>query len=358
MAHPEEQLITGEKDPNTPQCSPAAMQKFITGEKELHTLQCNLAAMQKQFKGNPLSGENLYQLLKKIQENHDFSAELKRQHPVLHEALTGSLLPSWGTVYRYTTGGKQPTLKIVQDIAAFCTKAFSFDEAVTADDFLHTDLTASFPPLRRENERWNRYVGLYRGFYIYPDSLAGDDLQIHGALLQLREDEGKLLVRMVTGIRQDVRFAELEDIFSQHLKETFFENFKTYNDSLPEYEGRLVCYEGKAEFDIPNHFLLRLHRVNHQNAALLLLRRWEKSAQRIYSGGVAAVTLCRGDDMTGYAMAITRHAMSLTQEKELLQRHLCSADMGVKGVSLDKKMDKYWNQAVMDWGYRQSLESE
>ena len=330
--------------------------RLVTAAEELKNLHHNLSAMREGFHGSLLSGENLYQLQKKLLESKDFAADLKKQHPVLHEALSGSLLPSWGTVYRYTVGEKkkQPTYQIVKDIAAFCTKAFSFDETVTADDLLHKKL--DFPALRRENERWKRYVGLYRCFYIYPDSLTGDKIQIHGALLQLQEEEGALLARMVTGIRRDERFAELAEIFSQHSQATFYESFKAYNDSLPEYEGRLVCYEGKAEFDIPDHFLLRLHRVKHHNAAIVLLRRWENSAQRDYSGGVAAVTLCRGDDMTGYAMAITRHPMSLTQEKELLQRHLCGADAGVKGMALDKKMDKYWNQAVMDWGYQQSME--
>ena len=334
------------------------MKERVTDGQELERLAGNLSAMRRQFVGSPLSGEKLYQLLRSKWSDAEYDRELKEKHPVLHQAAAG--FRSWNTVYQQTEGGQLPTRELVEDIAAFCTRAFAFDSDVTAEDLLCRDL-APFPPLRRENERWGRYVGLYRCFYLYPDSLEGDELQLHGALLQLREERGKLLCRWVTGIRRDERFGALEELMTGAPWADVPRRLTAFSRTLPPYEGRLVCYEGSMEPSIPGFFLLRLQRVEHPNAAVVALRRWDDSAQPDYSGGVALATLFRDHSKANvacHAMLLTREKMSLAGERALLMRHLNYADNEGKGLCVPVEMDRKWNQAVMEWSYRRAVAAE
>ena len=334
--------------------------RLVTDESELACFYENLKAMGQRFEEKPLSGEALYQLLRKVREREkypEFAKTLEEAYPVLFETLSGNILPSWNTVYKYTVGGETPTRKFVQDVANFCSKVFSFDTAVLTNDLLNNDLDP-FPELRRVNERWGRYVGLYRCFYRYPDAMDGVEPALHGGVLQLWEEDGALLCRLVTGIRREERFNQLWELMAACPEGEGLEQLKVYNDALPEYEGRLVCYEGRVDFDFQGYFAVRLHRVNHHNGALVLLRRWDSSAQKRYSGGIAAVTLLRGDGITQFAMAVTRQEMTFSGDGELLKRHLRGADLGARGMAVSRQMDKYWNQAVMDWSCERAQEEQ
>lgn len=331
------------------------MKKRIEDPKQVEQLRRNLKLMQSSFTGKGLKNEPLHVMLRNKWNYETYDKDLRNNHPILHEAL--QVFRAWNTVYQQTSGRQLPTHELVDDLATFCSAAFSFDEDVTKHDLLTRDLDP-FPPLRRESERWGRYEGLYRSFYLYPDTLEGDEEQLHGGLLQLREAKGKLLCRWVTGIRREERFAPLEQMLTNTPDEEFFAALTVYNKSLPSYEGRLVCYEGSMDPDVTGFFLLRMRRVGHPNAAQILLRRWDESAQAFYSGGVALVNLFRDQskaDMVCHAALITRERMSLDKERELLLRHLGYAGNGVRGLCVPVDMDRKWNQAVMEWGYKQSV---
>ena len=136
--------------------------------------------------------------------------------------------------------------------------------------------------------------------------------------------------------------------------DNFYEAFRRYNDSLPVYEGRMVCYEGVRDPAYEGYFFLRMDRVEHHNVLTALLRRWDRSAQALYSGGIASVTVCRSDGITSYPMAVTREELSLVQDRPMLERYLhrSRADNGVPGMVVTREMDKRWNRAVMEWCYR------
>ena len=318
----------------------------VTEEWEWYNLTDNMTAMSQQLWGEPL-----HNLRRKVTYDSQFLAV---EHPVLHQALYE--LPAWSALYNFTKG-EFPTHKQVDKIAVFCNKAFSFDRTITREDLLYTDL-APFPPLREENERWKRYVGIYRGFYLYPESLDGKEL--HGSLLQLQEYDGELFCRWVTGIRRDERFGELEKLFLEHPGPELFHAFQLYNASLPPYESRLVFYEGIMDSAIPGYFLLKLRRREHSNAALVLLRRWGNSAQSHYSGGAALVNLFRDQSKAAASsqpMLLARQSMTLAREKEVLLRHLGLALQQEPGLSISLDMDRRWNQALMEWSYRQEAQT-
>ena len=314
----------------------------VTEEWEWYNLTDNMTAMSQQLWGEPL-----HNLRRKVTYDPQF---LAAEHPVLHQALYE--LPAWSALYNFTKG-ELPTHKQVDKIAVFCNKAFSFDRIITREDLLYTDL-APFPPLREENERWSRYVGIYRGFYLYPESLDGEEL--HGSLLHLFERDGELLCRWATGIRRDERFDELEKLLLEHPGPELFDAFQRYNASLPPYESRLVLYEGIMDPSIPDYFLLKLRRCSHPNSALVFLRRWGNSAQTHYSGGAALVNLFRDKSKasaSSQAMLLARQHLTLTREKNALIRHLRSAHQTEAGLSISLDMDRRWNQALMEWSYRQ-----
>ena len=323
-----------------------SQEPHVTDPWEQNQLMENICAMEDRLWGQPL-----HNIRRKHFTDPSYLAE---DYPILHQALYE--LPAWSALFNYTKG-ETPTYKQVEKIAVFCTKAFSFDCTITKDDLLRRNL-APFPPLRTKNERWKRYVGLYRGFYLYPDSLEGEE--VHGSLLQLQESDGNLLCRWVTGIRRDERFGELEALLTDHPGPEFFDVFQLYNASLPPYESRLVFYEGSMDPAIPEYFLLKLRRRGHSNAALVLLRRWGNSAQAHYSGGAALVNLFRDQSKAAASslpMLLTRQSMTLTREKELLIRHLHYADHRDLGLSISLDMDRRWNQALMEWSYRHTESS-
>lgn len=319
----------------------------VTEEWEWYNLTDNMTAMSQQLWGEPL-----HNLRRKVTYDSQF---LAAEHPVLHQALYE--LPAWSALYNFTKG-EFPTHKQVDKIAVFCNKAFSFDRTITREDLLYTDL-APFPPLREENERWKRYVGIYRGFYLYPDSLDGEE--VHGSLLQLQEDtDGNLLCRWVTGIRRDERFGELEKLLLEYPGPDLFDAFQLYNAGLPPYESRLVFYEGIMDPAIPGYFLLKLWRRGHSNSALVLMRRWSDSAQTHYSGGAALVNLFRDQSKAAASsqpMLLARQSMTLAKEKGLLLRHLRGALQPEPGLSISLDMDRKWNQALMEWSYRQEAQT-
>lgn len=314
----------------------------VTEEWQWYNLIDNLAAMK-----DRLWGQALHNIRRKHSEDPSYLAE---EHPVLHQALYE--LPAWSALFSYTKG-EAPTYKQVDKIAAFCNKAFAFDRTITREDLLYTDL-APFPPLREETEHWKRYTGIYRGFYLYPDSLEGNEL--HGSLLQLRENiDGFLLCRWITGIRRDERFPELEELLTQHPEEGIYDAFRLYNASLPPYESRMVFYEGVMDPSIPGYFLLKLLRRDHSNSALVMMRRWGNSAQAHYTGGAALVNLFRDQSKaaaSSHPMLLARQHITLTREKNVLLRHLRCARQPEPGLTMSLDMDRKWNQALMEWSCR------
>jgi len=323
-------------------------------EHEKKRLLANIDAMKERFQGEPFAGENLALLKRKVVEQEEsyriFKKKLEEREPLLYKSLTDDTLPSHSSIYDVLAKRKEPSRRFVNDMASFCTKVFSFDETVEADDLLTKDLSP-FPPLRRINERWNRYVGIYRGFYPYHGD-RGPELR--GALLQITEAQGVMLCRFITGVRKDSRFDVLRELLMADItEEQFAEAFEEYNKSLPSPEARLVCYKGSAELSVPGYFLFKAQRIDNQNVALLSLRRFDSSAQPHYSGGIATVTLCRSDDMVTYPMLVTQSAFSLQKDKEMLFRHLKGGIRGKAGLKLSVEMDKNWNQSIMDWCFWQ-----
>ena len=311
----------------------------VTNDWERCNLLDNLTAMQDALWGQPLHN---------IRRKHALNpSDLATDYPVLNRALYA--LPAWSALFSYTRG-EIPTCKQVDKIALFCTKAFAFDRTITREDLLHTDLSP-FPPLREEQERWHRYVGIYRGFYLYTDAQKGSEL--HGALLQLQENtDGDLLCRWVTGIRRDERFSELEDLLTRHPEEDAYDVFHLYSKNLPPYESRMVFYEGMMDPSVPQYFLLKLLRRGHSNSALVLMRRWDFSVQPHYTGGVALVNLFQDlskASASSHPMLLSREKLTLTQEKELLLRHLRSACQPEPGMILSMDMDRKWNHDLMEW---------
>lgn len=334
----------------------------ITDEKQKKQLLQNLESMKECFQGEPFSGEGLAQIMRKMknddhsEKNEDFKKKLAEYQPLLYELLSGNTLQGWGTVDAMISGRKEPSQRFVKDLALFCTKAFVYDESVTSEDLLQRDM-APFPPLRQVRERWSRYAGIYRCFYPYH----GDrGLELRAALLQMKEKAGELHCCFITGIRRDRRFPEVLKLFEEDLQKNFVAELEKYNKSLPSSEARLACYQGKMDPSISDYFQLRLQRMEegNNNVAVIFLRRWDKSAQPLYSGGIATVTLCRKDDILTYPMTVTRQEMSLKNEKELLLRHLTHSINGEAGLQMSTEMDKSWNKSVMDWCFWKDEETE
>lgn len=334
----------------------------ITDEKQKKRLFQNLEAMKERFQGEPFSGEGLAQIMRKIknddhtENNEEFKRKLAKTQPLLYEILSGNTLQGWGTVDAMTAGRKEPSRRFVKDLAAFCTKAFSFDRDVTCEELLTCDL-APFPPLRRINERWNRYVGIYHGYFPYQGERG---LELHGSLLEMREESGILLSRFITGIRRDLRFDELKQLLTDYPKENFVDKFRQYSEILPPYEARMACYEGSADSSIPGYFQLKMQRMDKENTntASIFLRRWDKSTQPQYSGSIGTVILCRENDMVTYPLAVTRCGLSLQQEREMLVRHLGRVQDGESLLRISSEADRKWNGAIMDWCFLQDEEKE
>ena len=318
-------------------------------EKEKKQLLRNVDAMRERFQGEPLSGENLALLKRKVVEDaksyRKFKLDLEKRQPLLYQLLTGDTLQGYSTIYNVISGREEPSKVFVKDMAAFCTKAFSFDEDITEEDLLGRDI--KFPPLRRINERWERYVGVYRCFYPYQGA---QSLSLRGGFLQLNEENGQLFCRFVTGIRRDKRFDDVMKLFLADIsKQEFVRVFEEYNKSLPESEARLVCYEGEADVTILGYLLFKAPRKDNENVALITLRRFDTSSQPHYSGCIATVTLYRKDDVVTYPMTVSQQEFSLNGEKDVLLQYLKKSIHGEAGMKISEDMDKNWNQTVMDW---------
>lgn len=340
-------------------------------EEQKNALLANLERMKQCFAGAPFKkeGEELHQVLRKVkapmtEKEINFAAELKEKYPVLHKALFYGPLPGHANVKDFSSGKIVPTKDFVEVLTDFCKEAFAVDETFSTQDLLERELNP-FPRLRRIADVWGRYIGIYRAFYFYPESLEGDEQELHGALLQLKENRsnGGLQGRIITGVRRDKRFAALQQLLEDEEKgkiENFYEAFRAYNDSLPVYEARMVCYEGEVDFTYSSYFFLRMDRVEHRNSLTLLLRRWDRSAQTYYSGGIGAVTVCRSDGVTCYPMAVTREPFSLEKERPMLERYLrrSQVESGVPGILVSRELDKRWNRAVMEWCCRNAEDDE
>lgn len=326
-------------------------------DKETEYLLNNINAMKERFQGEPFHGEGLSQLRRKVtgREKSDllFQKRLKETQPLLFEIVSGNTLKSHVQIYHVESGKKKANRGFAEDIAAFCTKAFAFDETVTPEDVVTKDLSP-FPPLRRINERWKRYVGTYRCFYPYQSERG---LELRGGLLDLKEEEGHLRCRLITGIRKDERFEDILGFIKLPI-EHFMKRLEQYSKTLSSHEARLACYEGSADVSIDGYLFLKAPRVDNQNVALILLRRFDTSSQPHYSGCIAAVTLCRKDDVVTYPMTVSLPEFSMKQEKELLLRYLKDSIHGEAGLSLSADRDKKWNQSVMDWCFWQEENDE
>ncbi len=315
-------------------------------EKEIKQLVLNMYAMKARFQGEPFCGEGLSQLRRKA-TGHDkshleFQKKLQLTQPLLFKLASENVLPDCSTIYKVETGKDKPSPKFVKAIADFCTQAFSFDKTITADDLLTS--TLSFPPLRRVNERWERYVGTYRCFYPYQSE---NGLELRGGILDLSEKEGDLLCRFVTGIRKDERFIELMEWIKLPTEE-LIKKLEQYGKNLTSHELRPVVYEGSAEVS-DGYFHFKAQRADNNNVAWLILRRFDTSSQPHYSGCIATVTLCREDDVVTYPMAVSLPDFSMKNEKEMLLRYLKSGIHGEAGLNLSVDMDKKWNRSINDW---------
>ena len=333
--------------------------KYIENRIQLTNWYDNINNINESFTSELLKDSSLLLIRRKLDEKSDsndlFAKKLKDAHPIFYKAML-SHLPGWQTIRKFTAGIHVPSEEFVDKMAKFCTAAFSFDKTVTPDDLLNRKL-GSIPPLRTENERWNRYRGIYRCFYLYPDTSDAEEHQLRGGLLQLWEEAGTMHCRFITGVISDERFDEIKNLMSSHPGNDFSEEFSSYKKQLPDYEV-LVCYEGTMDPSIDEYMLMKLQRKNHINAALIFLRRRDNSANKLYSGGLAAVTLCRQSKINCHAMAITRSQLSIEQDYDLLCRYLRLADKGELGIKITEELDGQWHRTTNSRLYQQREKTE
>ena len=319
----------------------------ISDEKRLECFRDNLAAMRVRLRNQPL-----HNYKRKIQKDDDWAREEERDHRPAFNAL--DLLPGYSTLQGYAAGNAAPTQEDVDRIADFCTQAFAFEEAVTAADLLTREI--NFPVLR-PTQKWDRYKGCYRCFYFYPDlrlEESGGSPQLQGGLLNLWEVQGELWACFITGIRRDSQFPELErlmELVSKAYEQAFYAAFKSYNDRLDKYESRLVCYRGPVDTTVPGYLTLRLRRmdeVESNNVAFLFLRRFDKSAQPEYSGGIADVTLCRGSNLTSFAMVVVREELTMAFDGAFHARYLAEQSNCGRGIRITEDSEGHWNRAMLE----------
>jgi len=173
-------------------------------------------------------------------------------------------------------------------------------------------------------------------------------LELRGAILDLRESEGKLLCRFITGIRKDERFAELMEWVKLPI-EDFSKKLDQHSKILNQHEPRQVIYEGSADVSIDGYFHFKAQRTDNNNVALIILRRFDTSSQPQYSGCIATVTLCREDDVVTYPMTVSLPGFSMKRDKEILLRYLRKSIHGEAGLNLSVDTDKKWNRSINDW---------
>lgn len=309
--------------------------EHIKDTKKQAQLKRNLSAMEEQL------GCTLVNFLSKKEKSGDnsFADQLKKDYRPVYDATT-CLLPS-STLDAHLRHPDGPPPQTVDRIADFCSRAFEFDTPISKDDLLTRDI--SFPSLLKTGH-WDRYKGVYRCFYINPDETQP---QLNGGLLKVRDNDGKLQAFLVTGVWRDRYFDDLERILDDRHFDQLTAKCQAYSHQHPDAEMRLVTYQGAVETTIQGYFLLRLPRAplkEHSNTALVLLRRFDTSAQSNYSGGIASVTLCRGDNLTSYAMVVVRERLSLSRDGEFLTHYLDQTDSGPKGIQIKKDLDETWNR--------------
>ena len=315
------------------------MANEITSPEKLKNLQRNLDSISERL------GMPLYKFRRDLSAHsgkNSLADKFKQDHKPVYDAA--NKLPSFSTLWNQTEKVPADPLKegTVVKIARFCSDAFLFDEPISDTDLLNREIFP-FPPLLRTGQ-WERYKGVYRCFYINPDETQP---QLNGALLKLQDNNGKLQAFLVTGIWRDRYFDDLERILDDRRFDQLAAKCQAYSHQHPDDEMRLVTYQGPAESTISGYFLLRLPRVplkDHSNTALVLLRRFDSSAQSSYSGGIASVTLCRGDNLTSYAMVVARERLSLTRDGGFLTQYLNQTNSGTQGLRIKKDLDETWNR--------------
>ena len=317
------------------------MEKDVKDKEKLQIFRSNLEAMEE------VLGYPLYNFKRKLYDKDkktDFGRKFEREYKAAFDAAE-EYLPSCSTLRSQTTEGGGAVLKgsTVEKIAQFCTEAFMFDEVITGEDLLSRRI--SFPELYRTGQ-WSRYVGIYRCFYFYPGRKTAEEM--HGGLLKLWEESGKLRAFLVTGLTRDRYIQELEEkiegISSRQPEEKLYSVCQEYNRKHSyEYMG-LVMYQGVVQMSLPHHLLMQLQRCGGTSVAVLALQRRDESAQNHYSGGIASVTLCRKNNITSHPMAVVRDELTLKQDGEFLEEYLRIVDNGVKGFRITNDTDTDWNQ--------------
>ena len=334
-------------------------QEYVKNNVQLTNWYSNINKINESFTSELLKGRPILLIRRKLDEVNEhnliFAEKLRESHPIFYNAILEHL-PGWQTIRKFTAGIHAPSYEFVDAMARFCTAAFSFDEAITRNDLLNGELP-SIPPLRTENERWNRYVGIYRCFYIYPDTSEAEEPQLRGGLLQLSEEAGVMHCRIVTGLMDESNFQSVKDLMIDHQGSDFNEEFRAYKKQLPSYDV-LVCYEGTMDPSVEDYLLMRLQRTNHSNTAFIFLRRRDGSAQNYYSGGLASVTLCRENKILCYTMAISRHELNIESEDDLLRRYLGLTDKGELGIKITEELDGQWHQTTNSWSRRKAKNNE
>jgi len=325
----------------------AAPEKLrVTDTEQLERLRQNLTAMQ-----GRLAGRHLHVYRRNLSDKPEFAAQEEKEHrPAFHAAQR---LPAQSTLQGYYAGREAPTWEDVDRIAEFCTAAFSFDKDTTiiAHDLLTREI--EFPALR-PTQSWERYKGTYRCFYFYPDlrlEESGGVPKLQGGLLRLWERDGELNASLITGIRRDEQFLDLERLISKVGERDIYPDFKAYNNKLPEHESRLVSYQDRVDTTLPGYLTMRLRRqgsVEHGNVAYLILRRFDKSAQPKYSGGIASVTLCRGGNLTSFAMVVVREKLTMTLDGDFNARYLAEQGNDGRGLRITEESEGHWNRAMLE----------
>lgn len=324
----------------------------VTDPEQLKCFQKNLRAMQKRLLNEPLhnfrrKATRSTSSMEDPKKNR-FARELERDYRPAFNAAQD--LPAYSALYSYLTGGEVPQDAVVK-IADFCTAALAFGEPITDLDLLTREI--DFPALR-PTVSLKRYEGIYRCFYFYPDlrlEESGGEPQLQGGLLRLKEEEGELRACLITGIRRDEQFSELETLIALSEKPEFFSAFKAYNARLPEHESRLVCYRNQVDMGIAEYLTMHLRRQGeeeHGNVAFLFLRRFDKSAQPKYSGGIAGVTLCRGGNLTSFAMVVVREKLTMAADGAFNARYLAEQSNDGRGLRITEDSEGHWNRAMLE----------
>ena len=317
----------------------------ITDPAKLACFRKNLEAMQPRLWNKPL-----YAFRRALREKEELLERLERENRPAFNALP--LLPGYSTLQKYQSGAEAPTQEAVEKIAAFCSEAFAFEEEIGYRDLLERDL---YPiPAMRPTQKLERYEGTFRCFYFDPDlklNESGGVPRMRGGVLRLWLRQGELRACLLTGLRRDDQFPALERLAGQAEEKGFYAAFQAYNARLTSTESRLVCYRGTADTTVRGYLAFRLGRQDeeeHNNVAFLFLRRFDKSAQPGYTGGIANVTLCRGGNTAAFPMIVVREKLTMGEDGAFHARHLQEQSNGGRGVRISREGEEDWNRAMLE----------